>query len=69
MGPGWPIGAGVFVPPVGMGVVKVEGISDVKIVPDGESMNFWVMTPSKAWVKPVSNISRHHKKHIRQTNL
>jgi hypothetical protein len=42
------MGAGVLVPPVGRGVLKVEGISEVKIVPEGERMNFWVITPSKA---------------------
>jgi hypothetical protein len=39
--------------PVGRGVVKFEGISDVKMVADGERMNFWVITASKACVKPV----------------
>lgn len=32
--------AGVLVPPVGRGVVKLEGISEVKIVADGEMTNF-----------------------------
>jgi hypothetical protein len=50
---GWPEGMGVLVPPVGNGVEKFDGISDVKIVPDGERMNFCVIAPSKACVKPV----------------
>lgn len=40
IGPGCPDGAGVLVPPVGRGVEKVEGSSEVKIEADGESMNF-----------------------------
>lgn len=54
MGPGWPLGAGVFVPPVGMGVEKSEGSSEVKMVPDGERMNFCVMVLSKDCVNPGS---------------
>jgi hypothetical protein len=53
MGPGCPIGAGVLVPPVGRGVLKAEGISEVKMVADGERMYFWVMTPRRAWAKPI----------------
>lgn len=48
------MGAGVLVPPVGRGVVKVDGISDVKMVADGERMNFCVITPRRDWVKPVN---------------
>ena len=51
------MGAGVLAP-VGRGVVKFEGISDVKMVPDGESMNFCVMTASKACVKPVLMLAK-----------
>lgn len=43
----------MFVPPVGKGVLKAEGISDVKIVADGERMYFWVITPRRDWVKPT----------------
>jgi hypothetical protein len=56
--PGWPVGAGVLVPPVGRGVVKAEGISDVKMVADGERMYFWVMTPRRAWAKPIHSNSQ-----------
>lgn len=48
MGVGMPMGAGVLVPPVGRGVVKVEGISEVKIVADGERMNLLLITASRA---------------------
>lgn len=37
----------MLVPPVGRGVARFEGISDVNIVADGESTNFCVMVPSK----------------------
>lgn len=33
----------MFVPPVARGVEKLEGISEVKMVPDGERTNFWVI--------------------------
>ena len=52
IGPGWPLGAGVFVPPVGRGVEKLEGISEVKMVPDGDRMYFCVMAPSSDCVNP-----------------
>jgi hypothetical protein len=53
IGADMPMGAGVLVPPVGRGVVKVEGISEVKIVADGERINFLLITASRAWMKPV----------------
>lgn len=69
MGPGWPVGAGVLVPPVGRGVEKLEGISEVKMVPDGERTNFWVIVFNKAWVNPVhvlvSEIDRGKTTHRR----
>jgi hypothetical protein len=34
-------------------VLKAEGISEVKMVADGERMYFWVMTPRRAWAKPI----------------
>jgi hypothetical protein len=40
--------AGVLVPPVGRGVLKAEGISDVKMVADGDIRYFWVRTPMRA---------------------
>jgi hypothetical protein len=57
MGPGWPPGAGVFVPPVGKGVEKLDGSSEVKMVADGDRTNFCVRVLSKACVKPISVIS------------
>ena len=58
--PGWEMGvgvwkgAGVVVPPVGRGVERLEGSSEVKIVPeDGERMYFWEMVARRAWGKPV----------------
>lgn len=36
----WEGCAGVVVPPVGRGVEKFDGISEVKIVADGDKMNF-----------------------------
>ena len=50
--------AGVVVPPVAMGVERLEGSSEVKIVPeDGERMYFWEMVERRAWGKPLHGIS------------
>jgi hypothetical protein len=38
---------------VGRGVEKLDGISEVKIVPDGERTNFCVIVLMRAWVKPA----------------
>jgi hypothetical protein len=37
-----------LVPPVGIGVEKVDGISEVKMEAEGEFMNFCVITPRRA---------------------
>lgn len=44
----------MLVPPVGMGVEKLEGSSEVKMVADGERTYFCVMVLSRAWVNPTS---------------
>jgi hypothetical protein len=38
----------VLVPPVAKGVERFEGISEVKMVPDGESIYFCVIVDIKA---------------------
>lgn len=50
----WPgiIWAGVLAP-VGIGVEKADGISEVKMEAEGEFMNFCVIAPRRAWLKPV----------------
>lgn len=52
---GCPVGAGVLVPPVGRGVEKLEGISEVNMVADGDRTNFCVMVASNAWVNPADD--------------
>ena len=53
-------------PPVGRGVERLEGISEVNMpVFVGERMNFCVMTPSNDCVKPVdynSSVWKHDTK-------
>lgn len=57
-GPGWPGGlAGVVAPPVGRGVERLDGMSAVKVLDDGERMYFCVMVESNALVKPAFSLT------------
>lgn len=47
-GPCWPVCAGVLVPPVAMGVERLDGSSEVKMVPDGESIYFCMRVATSA---------------------
>jgi hypothetical protein len=50
---GWLPRAGVVVP-VAIGVEMLEGISDVKMLAEGERMYFWVMIERRAGTRPVT---------------
>ena len=46
--------AGVLVPPVGSGVERAEGNSEVKMVPEeGVRMYFWVIVARRACENPT----------------